>query len=171
LIALGISSRIATGLLQKANLPSAPFIHNQPAVKPVRAAAMDEDPSDCEDADGATEFDEPDEDSEPDDCEPPLVASNLSGKSGPKAASIAERDAKAFKVAAAANAKRFEHIRQGKYFGIYDTANASQTLLHSQEEADEYLQELVNGRQQFKAFYSAPGNSRNRSLEPIDYKN
>ena len=204
--ALGISTRIATKLLQAADLPSAPFVHNATQVKPVTVAvgrdaqltsgskfhsAVEEEHCSTsrtgqlnlkqitqqlaeleDDAESLVE----EEPEDPEDSEPeaftasvnsePVV--NQSTRRGPRPISLDEREAKAAKAEAAANAKRYERIRQGGYYGIYDNESGSQELFHTEAESLAYLEELLHGRAAFKIYFSSPTYNSRRS-EPINY--
>jgi hypothetical protein len=138
--ALGISSKLATRLLQQAELPCAPFIctraREKAAVEPVDV--MEIEP---EDELEAGELDEDLEDEVPD---PQLNEPSL--RLGKQAIGRAERAVKATE----AHAKKFELVRQGSYTGIYNKDSATTELFHTEGEALEYLQLLLHG---YEGFY------------------
>lgn len=153
--ALGISSNLATRLLQQANLPCAPF---------VRLRAREKAPSDVvsitakPDEDMETELedeleaDELDDDLETDSPDS-LNIVNPSSNQSKKAIARAERAGKAAEV----HAKKFELVRQGSYTGIYNKDSATQELFHTEAEALEYLHLLLHG---YEGFYqSVPSGS------------
>jgi hypothetical protein len=163
--ALGISSRIATGLLQQAELPCAPFICTRAAVK---AKALNRKITNWGDSAIDVEI-EPEEELEADadidlDGEDSFVTEELepstSSMKGKRDLARAERAAKA----AIVHARRYEIVRQGSYTGIYNKDSAAQELFHTEAEALAYLDELLQGREAF--YQSIPSR---REHKQIDY--
>jgi hypothetical protein len=160
--ALGISSKLATRLLQHAELPCAPFVCVRAREKAQAASADEAEPVDdmaIELEDELETDDDMDEELEECPVAGQLEPANSSSQSK-KNLARAERAGKA----AAAHAKKFELVSQGSYTGILNKDSATTELFHTKEEALEYLRLLLHGYEGF--YYSAA--SRNE-LAPIDY--
>jgi hypothetical protein len=70
---------------------------------------------------------------------------------GPIQVSDEEREEK---VQAAINSKRYHLVQSGRLWGCYDGVDATQVLFPSRTEAENYMWDLVHGRDAFKLFYS-----------------
>jgi hypothetical protein len=156
--ALGISSKLATRLLQQADLPCAQFVctraREKAAVQPVddKRSCRHDMEAELEDE---LEGDEPDEDLE--DEVPDLQLNEPNLKLGKQAIARAERAVKA----AAAHAKKYELVRQGSYHGIFNKDSATTELFHTEGEALEYLRLLLHG---YEGFYQGiPSGKKNQA--------
>jgi azurin len=159
--ALGISSKLATRLLQQAELPCAPFVCTREREK-AQASSADHESITVEPDDEMEielEDDEMDEDCQPEFPAVQINASHSSNKSK-QAIGRAERAGKA----AAVHAKKFELVRQGSYTGIFNKDTATTELFHTEGEALEYLRLLLHG---YEGFYQAVQSGY--ALEAINY--
>jgi hypothetical protein len=157
--ALGISSRIATGLLQQANLPCAPYVCTRTTEKAQKA------PSDIitmtvKPVDDDIELDEPDDDAEAEFPQVEIETSPSSKKS--KKLTIEERDEKAARLEEAANSKRYQYIEtsSGKH-GIWDDRDAYVVFLaYTREEAIEEMVRLKSGKSCTVIYAGGSGTTR-----------
>jgi hypothetical protein len=144
IVALGISSKLATRLLQQAELPCAPFVctraREKAAVEPVEVD-IEIKPENEFEVDDDIDLDEFEECPVTGHEEP--ATSSVKGK---QAIARAERAAKA----AEAHAKKYEIVRQGSYYGIFNKDSATTELFHTKAEALEYLHLLLHG---YEGFY------------------
>ena len=134
--ALGISSKLATRLLQLAELPCAPFVCTRVREKAMTVVVADDD---------EIELDELD-DVEPDS--PPLenVASPATSKV--KRLTVEEREEKAARQEDALNDKRYSYVTtSSEKHGVYDGHDGRVVaLFYSRDEAIEELLRLKSGK-------------------------
>jgi hypothetical protein len=165
--ALGISSRIATGLLQQAELPCAPFICTRTAGK---AKALTRNTTNSGDSVIDVEI-EPEEELEADadidlDGEDSFVTDELelatTSTQSKKDLAPAERATKP----AIVHVRRYEIVRQGRYVGIYNKDSATQELFYTEAEALEYLDQLLQGRE--ASYQSIPSRREHKQLDYND---
>jgi hypothetical protein len=75
-------------------------------------------------------------------------------KCGPPPMMTEEREEREEKAEAAQNSKRYHLVRSGPYWGCFDGIDATQVLFTSREDAENYMWDLVHGRDGFKTFHS-----------------
>jgi hypothetical protein len=190
LVALGICDTIASRLLQSADLPTAPFVHNRTGarLKPatpeglitkVHAVEVYQELEDHAETPTGISVAGPVEVT-PTVSETVATEEVAEAKAPPskekkkEAKTLAdEQIAKAAKVARAeetAIRKRYFLVRQGSYHGVYNEDTGTQVLFHSIEEAKEHINDLIHGRDSFRSYYASVTNrQRSPELQELHY--